>query len=286
MYQPAYGKPGLLNRSVRGIAHAVLPPSPWRREVLMLPAPGMPPVQLVTTLYLPRGRGPFPLWVFNHGKGYGAPASQPRCEPLAFARTLVRAGYAVAAPNRRGFADSGGLHLGHWRNPLSAALFCARDIDAAIRGLVRHPQIDGGQIFVAGYSYGALGTLAYGMKPRKGVRALVNFAGGLRAEHGDGWQHPLLHAFRHLGRYACLPSLWFYGENDHFWSIDFARELHRVYSAAGKCAQFVNTGHFSGDAHGLVLDEQGIAIWWPHIEAMLDETMQPASPTSGQPASG
>jgi dienelactone hydrolase len=242
----------------------------WREEVLRIPSRDIPPSPLVTTLYLPHGRGPFPLWVFNHGKHYGPAAQQSRCQPLAFVRVLTAAGFAVAAPNRKGFADSGGVHLAHWRNPLSGALFCARDIDAAIRGLVRHPCIQADRIFVAGVSYGGLATLAYGMKPHHGVRALVNFSGGLRAEHEPGWQQPLLLAFRHLGRYARRPSLWFYGENDHYWSMDFAQSLHRQYVQSNHDARLINTGVFKSDAHLLVYDEAGNDRWWPHVRELIE----------------
>ncbi|WP_460426088.1 dienelactone hydrolase family protein [Azotobacter armeniacus] len=224
---------------------------------------------LVTTLYLPHGHGPFPLWVFNHGKSYGASAAQPRFEPTVLARVLVRHGYAVAAPNRKGFADSGGTHLSHWLNPLSGALCCAKDIDAAIRGLICHPKINANRIIVAGLSYGSLGTLAYGNEPHAGVRALVNFMGGLRSEYGNGWQDPLLRAFRHFGLRSKRPSLWFYGRNDRFWPIEFARAMHAAYVERGAAAEFVDIGHFKDDAHTMVLDEDGVPLWWPKVAALL-----------------
>jgi pimeloyl-ACP methyl ester carboxylesterase len=245
--------------------------TPWMREVLHLPSVDRPPVPLVTTLYLPPGDGPFPLWVFNHGKSFGGNTrAQPRFEPIAFARMLVWHGYAVAALNRKGFADSGGVHCSHWLNPLAGACCCARDIWAAVQGLLAHPKIDAGRIIIAGHSYGALGTLAYGSEFRHpGVCALVNFMGGLRAEREDGWQEPLLRTFRHLGRRTRCPSLWFYGRNDSFWPIELARDLHAAYAERGAPARFVDVGHFRDDAHGLMLDEAGVVRWWPEVARLL-----------------
>ncbi|WP_148715767.1 alpha/beta hydrolase family protein [Chitinolyticbacter meiyuanensis] len=234
--------------------------APWREEVLFLPSRDDPPVRLVTTLYLPAtGAGPFPLLVFNHGKPYAGPASV-RCEPTALARAMTQAGIAVAAPNRKGFADSGGRHVSHWRNPLSAALCCAQDIAAAVDGLSRHPEIDANHIVVAGHSYGALGTLAYGRQASAGVTAMVNFMGGLRAEHEAGWQQPLLEAFRYFGKRTRKPALWFYARNDSFWHIDDARQFHAAYVASGAEAEFIDLGTFKEEAHYLVLDEEGVAL--------------------------
>lgn len=226
---------------------------------------------LVTTLYWPRGPGPFPLWVFNHGKSYGDIRAQGRSAPIALARMLVRHGYVVAAPNRKGFADSGGQHVSHWLNPLSGALTCARDIDAVVAHLCRDTRIDASHVVVSGHSYGALGTFAYGMKPHRGVRALVNFMGGLRAANEEGWRAPLVHAFRYFGRRSSLPTLWLYAENDSFWSMEDARQMCSAYREHGAPAELVNLGTFKDDAHHMVLDEDGVGYWWPHVRALLQQ---------------
>jgi dienelactone hydrolase len=245
------------------------PPPRRARRILQIASRGADPVMMVTTLYLPAGPGPFPLWVFNHGRNFGNTAYQARSRPDALARVLLRQGYAVAAPNRRGFADSGGRHLSHWSNPLSGGLCCARDIETVVLAMCGKPYIDASRIVVSGHSYGALGTLAYGMKPHPGVRALVNFAGGLRGEMDQGWQQPLREAFRYYGRRARVRSLWLYAENDSFWSLDDASALHEAYCEHGACAEFVNLGHFKECAHRYVLDPDGVDFWWPKVAELL-----------------
>src|SRR2546426_7259835 len=59
-------------------------------------------------LYLPAGKGPFPLVIDNHGQ---YPAGQDRIEMHTRPRTselLTTAGYAVLLPERRGFGKSDG----------------------------------------------------------------------------------------------------------------------------------------------------------------------------------
>jgi pimeloyl-ACP methyl ester carboxylesterase len=247
-------------------------PAPGRTpRILHISARGADPARMVTTVYLPAGPGPFPLWVFNHGKNFGNTAFQARSRPDALAEVLLRQGYAVAAPNRRGFADSGGRHLSHWANPLAGGLCCARDIETVVLAMCGKPYIDASRIVVSGHSYGALGTLAYGMKPHAGVRALVNFAGGLRGESDQGWQQPLREAFRYYGRRARVPSLWLYAENDSFWPLDYASSLHAAYCEHGASARFVNLGRFKECAHRYVLDPDGVDFWWPQVAELLLE---------------
>lgn len=257
-------------RAIAAAAPWYRPPGQSRR-VLQIAARGADPAMMVTTLYLPGGPGPFPLWVFNHGKNFGNTAAQARSRPDALATVLLRHGYAVAAPNRRGFADSGGRHLSDWSNPLAGGLCCARDIETVVLALSGKPCIDAGRIVVSGHSYGALGTLAYGMKPHAGVRALVNFAGGLRAESEHGWQEPLREALRYYGRRARVRSLWLYGENDSFWPLDYASSLHAAYCEHGASAEFVNLGRFKACAHHYVLDPDGVGFWWPRVAELLRE---------------
>lgn len=79
-------------------------------QIVRIPADASGAVTLEATLFKPDGPGPFPLVVFNHGKNAGDLHQQPRSRPLAFAREFVRRGYAVIAPNRQGFAGSGGTY--------------------------------------------------------------------------------------------------------------------------------------------------------------------------------
>ena len=56
------------------------------------------------TVYRPPGDGPFPLFVFNHGRAVEAKrAQQGRYRPESLARYLVAKGFVVMVPNRIGY---------------------------------------------------------------------------------------------------------------------------------------------------------------------------------------
>src|ERR1700760_2962471 len=104
---------GPLSRAAAPIAlddDAYLPAARLNETVIRVPVDAAGTITLETTIYKPDGAGPFPMIVFNHGKMPGDPRQQSRSDPLPFAREFVRRGYVVVAPNRQGFAQSGGTY--------------------------------------------------------------------------------------------------------------------------------------------------------------------------------
>ena len=67
-------------------------------------------VSIVGTIYKPRGEGPFPLVVINHGSNRNA-VDRVRPRRFGFAsqsREFIRRGFVVLVPTRRGYGDSEG----------------------------------------------------------------------------------------------------------------------------------------------------------------------------------
>jgi len=88
-----------------------LPSARLSEQVIGIPSGADGSITLQTTIFKPEGPGPFPMVVFNHGKMHGDPRMQSRSDPVSFAREFVRRGYVVVAPNRQGFAQSGGTYV-------------------------------------------------------------------------------------------------------------------------------------------------------------------------------
>jgi dienelactone hydrolase len=258
---------------------ATLPslPADLNEQVIAIPVPGADGEALETTIFKPNGNGPFPVVVFNHGKERGDPRMQSRSRPLPFAREFVRRGYVVVAPNRRGFAQSGGTYAETGCNVADNGLMEAQDVATTVAFMTTQPYVDANHIVVAGASHGGLTTMAYGENPQPGVRGLLNFAGGLRQEACATWQKDLTHAFATYGDKVRLPSLWFYGDNDSFWSPELVSRMFSAFVQGGAHADLVDFGTYKDNAHRLVGDRDGVAIWWPHTQQFLVQIGMPTA---------
>ncbi len=238
--------------------------------------------ELETTIFKPDGNGPFPLAVINHGKEFGNPRWQPRARYVVAARELVHRGYVVMVPMRGGFSRSSGSYVSGGCNVAGNGLTQAADVRAALDYAVGQAYVDRQRIVIIGQSHGGLTTMALGTSPYPGVRGLVNFAGGLRQNDCAGWESNLAAAFADYGAKNPYPSLWFYGDNDSYWSPDLIKEMHSRYVRAGGKARLVSFGPFKEDAHKLFADRAGLPIWWPEFERFLRELDLPVRPLAGQ----
>jgi dienelactone hydrolase len=269
--------PGIFNT---GLVSAESLDSTINEQVIMLPVTvhGVA-FEFETTLFKPPGDGPFPLLLMNHGKERGDPHKQKRDRFLAISREFVKRGYAVAIPMRRGFSRSTGSYTDFGCNMAENGRLQADDIEAALTALTKIRWIDREQIIVGGQSYGGLAAMAFGVRPYPGVRALLNFSGGLRIDgQGCDWKNSLVQAFASYSRNTSLPSLWFYGENDSYFDHKLARQLYSAYQSAGSIPQLYAFGKFKNDAHGMAGSHDGVSIWLPETESFLHRVGLPISP--------
>lgn len=242
-------------------------------QVVMVPAmSGGHPVELETTVFKPPGEGPFPLVIMNHGKALGNPRSQNRDRFLVISKEFVKRGYAVVIPMRTGFSKSTGEYIDRGCDMTAHGYAQAEDLQGTLQYLRTQPWADAERVLVAGQSYGGLTALAFGTQQFPGVKGLINFAGGLKMHGGNcQWQASLEKAFANYGAKTSLPSLWFYGENDHHFGPELASRLHSAYVQAGGMARLVAYGPFKKDAHGMSASRDGVKIWWPETEKFLKD---------------
>ncbi len=253
----------------------LLPPVPTHEQVVHLSGDADRPVDLITTLYLPEGTGPFPLAVINHGANgtREKPADMKRHRFTYLAYYFLSRGYAVALPMMRGYAGSGGSQSFHHCDLDEVALANGRDIAGAIGALGSDPRIDATRIVVAGQSFGGWNTLGLGatFTPSQNVRGLVNFSGGLNSSGcpGGNGVDALIRGAARMGAASTLPSLWFYGENDSLFATDTWRAMYQAYKDQGGHATLVDTGPFMNDSHQLLSHPESFSIWVPRLDAFL-----------------
>jgi dienelactone hydrolase len=246
----------------------------------MIPKKGFFTLELETTLYKPDGEGPFPIAVINHGKAPGNPGFQGRYRPAVAARYFLQRGYAVVVPMRQGFSKSGGSYMGVGCNVTSNGRMQAEDVKAVLDYVVSQPWADKDRIVVLGQSHGGWTTLAFGEQNYPGVKALINFAGGLRQEGCTGWEGGLARGAADYAKETRLPSLWFYGDNDSFFKPDTYRAMHEHYTAAGGQAHLVAFGPFGSDSHSMFGSRAGAPIWQPEVSKLLASVGLPSAPMS------
>jgi dienelactone hydrolase len=243
-------------------------------QVVMVP--GAKGNALETTIFRPPGPGPFPLVLMNHGKQPGDPRLQSRDRFYYLSREFVRRGYAVIVPMRTGFGRSGGDYADYGCDMTGNGYLQAADLHAALRYARSQSWIDSQRIIVAGQSYGGMAALAAGAGATPGVRGLLNFAGGLRADDGGcQWKPALVSAFADYGSHSRLPSLWFYGANDSYFNQELVNRLYQAYAGAGGNVRLVSYAAFKHDAHGMVGSRDGFAVWWPQAEKFLRQIGMP-----------
>jgi dienelactone hydrolase len=243
-------------------------------HVILIPAGSEHQAMMETTVFQPNGPGPFPLLIINHGKDPGAPSKQPRDRFYHMAHAFVERGYAVMVPMRQGFANSTGRYSDHGCDMTANGYGQASDILDALNYAREQPWVDPQRIVIAGQSYGGLATIALGTQALPGVRALLNFAGGLR-DAGCDWQGELLTAYANYGANAKIPSLWMYGANDSLFGPELASRMHDAYALAGGQGRLVEYSSFKHDAHGMLASRDGQKIWLSETEQFLQQVGMP-----------
>jgi dienelactone hydrolase len=234
---------------------------------------------LETTLYKPALGGPFPIVVINHGKAAGDTRFQARYRPASAARFFLQRGYAVVVPMRQGFSKSEGSYIGGGCNVESNGLAQAEDVVAVLDFVVQQSWADKDRILIAGQSHGGWTTLALGSENYPGVRGLVNFAGGLRQGACPAWEGGLGRAAAEYAKRTKVPSIWFYGDNDSYFSPSTFMGMFEKYTAAGGQAELVAFGTFESDAHSMFGSRKGEAIWQPKLLEFMGKRNLPVDVT-------
>jgi len=212
--------------------------------------------------YVPEGKGPFPVMVWNHGSEQW-PGAQPE-----LAHFYVEHGWAFLVPHRRGHGKSPGAYIGDERDDAKVLAMQDEhndDVVAAIEWVKRQPTMDARRVVVSGCSYGGIQTMITAARP-VGIRAAVPFAAGaMRWRFSPGLQQRLIRA---AGE-ARVPELLIQAENDFDLSPSkiAGAELERTKHGRAKIYPPYGTGPRAG--HGFCV--RGFDVWGPDVLAFLAE---------------
>jgi dienelactone hydrolase len=234
---------------------------------------------LTATLFQPAGPGPFPLVILNHG----SPARgrdrdlMGRYRLIPQTREMLRMGFAVLVPMRRGYGASPGNYaegFGSCAEPRfdQSGNESARDVLSAIAFVRGRPSLDATRIVLMGQSAGGFASLAAAAQAPAGVVAVVNMAGGRGGNGKDGIPCAPEAMAAVMATYATTTRasvLWLYAENDKYFGPTVSSAWFGAFEKAGAKGRYVLVPANGNDGHLLFYSAQGMSIWSPIVQRFL-----------------
>ena len=273
---PAHGQEAVAKPSAEVLAHDL------REEVLRFEATvtdmfGRQETKPVpVTVYRPQGDGPFPLFVFNHGRAIEAKrAQQGRYRPESMARYLVAKGFVVMVPNRIGYWETyGGFdpEFSGCRSIEPMSIAASDQVLATVAFARSLPYVDTSRWLVGGVSVGGLTSVATVGRAPEGLLGGINFSGGTGGNPEANPSKPCNPSatsqyWGRIAKNAKVPMVWLYWENDKFWGANNPKLWHQAWQDGGGQAQFAGLDAVGEDGHGGVnLD---MDRWLPVVDQFL-----------------
>lgn len=235
--------------------------------------------QIPVTIFRPKGDGPFPLVIMNHGRAVTnkrAAQGVQRFEHLS--RYLVGKGFVVMLPTRVGYAQTYGDFdpeaSGECRSlrvePMAIA--ASDQVLATVAFAKTLPFVDATRWLVMGQSVGGLAAVATVGRQPSGLIGAVNFSGGVG---GDPERNPgnpcnpqqVARALGSFAKGARVGMLWIYWQNDLYWGAGTPRRWQEAWAGGGGLAEFQSLPPVGQDGHsGLSVD---MDHWVPLVDDYL-----------------
>lgn len=244
-------------------------------------------VDIQTHVFKPAGSGPFPVMLFSHGRSGDQVERANLKNPLAFGhvRYWLNKGYAVVAPVRVGYGETGGTDRENSGARYDSNGSCtsrpdhANTANAAMRST--QPVLDWireqswaqkDRILLEGQSVGGLTTVALCAKNPPGVVGCINFAGGAGGDPksmGKMCSPELLgQLMAQYGKTTKVPNIWLYAENDMYWGGESPKIWHKDFVLGGSSTELITTPAVpSADGHLLMY--RGGAMWSTPLNTWL-----------------
>ena len=235
--------------------------------------------EIPVTIFRPRGDGPFPLVVMNHGRAVSdkrASQGVQRFEHLS--RYLVGKGFVVMLPTRVGYAQTYGDFdpeaSGDCRSlrvePMAIA--ASDQVLATVEFAKTLPFVDATRWLVMGQSVGGLTAVATVGRQPAGLLGAVNFSGGVGGDPEKTPGNPcspqqVASVFGTFAKGAKASMLWLYWQNDLYWGAGTPRRWHEAWAGGGGLAEFQSLPPIGQDGHGGVSNDMD--HWVPLVDAYL-----------------
>ncbi len=245
-----------------------------REEVHSIPVAAAG-ANIVVTTFRPKGAGPFPWLLLNHGTATTPEANRAlgRYRPLNPAREWVRRGYAVLVPVRRGYGASGGDVFadayGSCKRPdfRKAGEGAATDLLATIEWAKAQADLDPKRWLLTGQSAGGFASIYTASKRPEGLLAVLAFSSGRGGNPETRPGEPcasdsLASLYAEITPRIAVPVLWFYAQNDKFIGPRVQKLWFESFRKAGGRGELVMVPPFpSALGHGVYPSSSGTPLW-------------------------
>jgi dienelactone hydrolase len=265
------------------------PSDAYITEVVTIPSGGL---KLRAVLGRPRGDGPFPAYIQNHGSMTIQEASRNPWTSItkdSLSDTLARNGYVVLLLARRGYKGSEGTASTYSQNRTSGYYSGRRAVDvmrgaeeemgdviAALDYLLTLPYVDREHVGVGGHSLGGLVSVMAAARDSR-FKALISMAGGYRQDGQGGVDEawgPLQGIWEDAARRLQVPVLILWAKNDMLLERDVGRELEKDLKVAGKRVEMTVYPDFQQNGHFLFSRVEGYPLFVPDAMRFLDRNLK------------
>ena len=230
------------------------------------------PVTLELAISKPKGDGPFPTLVFNHGSVSNGNDPREVTHTVTYpelAAFFNERGWLVVFPQRRGRGKSEGRYAEGWQpeagrytcdpSASSAGLQHAiQDISEVTQYLRSRTDVDQSRMLIGGHSKGGILAMAFAATQPERFVGVLNFVGGWVGERCETAEKINVPAFVKAAAFPG-PTLWLYGERDPYYSIAHSQQSFAAFTSAG------GKGVFHALTFGLLRNDHQIvrnrAIW-------------------------
>ena len=192
----------------------------------------------------PKGAGPFPVYVHNHGAMTREQAAGLLWKVAGdIDSRLAGPAMLCCGKARRGYLGSEGVSTTYWvqgsshgvSDVINGAYDEARDVHAAVEYLAGCPFVDGRRIAIGGHSVGGLVSVIASAAKNSNLAAVVSVNGGITwTQNGIQRGFPAVSAvWRAEVEHLTMPVLLLHAQDDTVVSPELSRELAELLRQRG-----------------------------------------------------
>ncbi|MCW8330138.1 dienelactone hydrolase family protein [Photobacterium sp. SDRW27] len=236
-------------------------------------------IELEATIYKPKGDGPFPTVIFNHGStGPNVVPEEYTINPWGFGQYLVDKNIALIVPMRRGRGKSEGSYSELYScNPddiTKGIAYAEKSLDATYSYLLKQPWVDSKKLVLSGNSRGGVLSLVYASHHPNSFAGVINFSGGWVGDVCNvGSQSQNVEIFEEAGRAVKAPALFIYGRNDSYYSDATIESLANAYKRGGGNVDF-KFYQLGSSASGHDVFYKYWALWSSSVDDYLGKVLE------------